>query len=139
MLFAEKVIIVRSIQVQQQCSGSDCGLFAVANATELCFGSQPGHAIYKQSCMREHLMTCFLTQELLPFPKEKEASKAKPEVLSTTQVQIYCTCRLIEDKRQKMAKCVVCLEWFHARYVQIPKDVFQRKTHYKCPQCSSSC
>ena len=78
-------------------------------------------------CLKKNVIivrTIQVQQELLPFPKEKETRKTKPQVLSTNQVQIYCTCRFPEDKRQKMVKCVVRLQWFLARCVQIPKDVF---------------
>ena len=37
----EKTIFLHAMQAQQQSGGTDCGLFAIANATELCFGLQP--------------------------------------------------------------------------------------------------
>lgn len=44
--------------VQQQKGGVDCGLFAIANATALCFGKDPSGLCYEQHQMREHLLKC---------------------------------------------------------------------------------
>ena len=117
---------VRAVQVQQQLGGSNCGLFAIANATEFCFRFQTSHAIYKQLSTRKHLMNCFWVQKLLSFPKQKTV-EAKHVIFATTDVKVYCVCRLPEDKRQKMAKCPVCSEWFHEKCLDIPGDVFCRK------------
>ena len=115
------------MQAQQQSGGSDCGLFAIANATELCFGLQPSHAVYDQLCMREHLINCFSHHKLLPFPKQ--TVETKPTLLSTTEVKVYCICtRLPEDNRQKMARCVGCFEWFHQKCLNVPASVFRKKT-----------
>ena len=78
------------LQAQQQSGGSDCGLFAIANAIELCFGLQPSHAVYDQSSMREHLINCFSHHKLLPFPKQNV--ETKPALLSTTEVKVYSIC-----------------------------------------------
>ena len=131
----EKTIFLRAMQAQQQSGGSDCGLFAIANATELCFGLQPSHSVYNQSSMREHLINCFSHHKLLPFPKQ--TVDTKPTLLSTTEVKVYCICRLPEDNRQKMARCVSCLEWFHQKCLNIPANAFRKNTKnsFTCPKC----
>ena len=40
--------------VQQQAGAADCGLFAIAFATDLAFGEDPVKISYEQSLMREH-------------------------------------------------------------------------------------
>ena len=67
---SEKSITLRSMHAQRQSGASDCGLFAIATATDLCFGLQPGLTDYEQSSMRQHLQTCFLKGEMKPFPKK---------------------------------------------------------------------
>ena len=45
---------------------NDCGVFAIAAATALAFGSDPLQV--QQSCMREHLLNCFESGTMSPFP-----------------------------------------------------------------------
>ena len=52
-----------------QAGGVDCGLFAIAYATEIAFGQNPASFIYDQSKMRSHLLTCLGMKQMLPFPK----------------------------------------------------------------------
>ena len=120
----------------QQTGSNDCGLFAIANATELCFGGNPSSVIYDQASMRKHLLNCFLQDKLTPFPKEDVRVEISSEVDGTSEIEVYCSCRLPEDKKQRMAKCMKCLEWFHEKCLKIPKSVFSRKSTYNCPDCT---
>ena len=52
---------------QQGCT--DCGLYAIAYVTEIIFGQNPASAVYDQSKMRSHLMSCLESRQILPFPK----------------------------------------------------------------------
>ena len=47
------------MNVQMQAGGSDCGLFAIAFATSLCYGQSAGNFHFDQSAMRKHLINCF--------------------------------------------------------------------------------
>ena len=132
----QKKIILRSMNCQQQTGSNDCGLFAIANATELCFGGKPSSVIYDQSSMRKHLQNCFLQDKLTPFPKEDVRVEISSEVDGTSEIKVYCSCRLPEDKKQRMAKCMKCSEWFHEKCLKIPKSVFSRKSSYNCPDCT---
>ena len=49
--------------VQRQQDSSSCGLFAVAFATSLCFGSDPSTIMYDSATLRSHLKHCFVYQE----------------------------------------------------------------------------
>lgn len=132
----QKNIKLRRMQVQQQSGGSDCGLFAIANATELCFGMQPNEALYDQTKMRKHLLNCFLSHKLVPFPKQKNKTRMEGGAVEIMEIKVYCVCRLPEDRLQKMARCQSCLEWFHQNCVQIPADVFnKKKTAFICQKC----
>ena len=107
-------------------TGSDCGLFAIAIATDLCFGIQPGLTAYSQSKMRQHLVACFVKGKMEPFPKmgDQFTNQATSAALSTTVVNVYYTCRLSEDRKQRMARCTNCGEWYHQVCEAIPESVF---------------
>ena len=54
----------------KQVGVKDCGVFAIATATLLANGGDPSSVIYKQQCMREHLLNCFEDSHLVSFPVE---------------------------------------------------------------------
>ncbi len=64
-------ITLEYMNVQQQKGASDCGLFAIANATTLCHGENPVMYEYHQEAMRSHLLACLQIKALLPFPARK--------------------------------------------------------------------
>ena len=78
-------------RVQQQHSGVDCGIFAIAYATEFVFKQYTGneHIEFDRSVMRDRLLMCFQNQDLIPFPKLKRKMKLKNRsqlVESTTMI-----------------------------------------------------
>ncbi len=46
------------VNVQSQPNGSDCGLFAIAFATELIHGNDPFRCHFDVSSLRGHLLDC---------------------------------------------------------------------------------
>ena len=74
--------------VQQQHSGVDCGIFAIAYATEFVFNQYTGneHIEFDRSVMKDHLLMCFQDQDLILFPKLKRKMKLKnrPQLLEST-------------------------------------------------------
>ena len=46
----------------------DCGVYAIVTATLLASGENPGSVTYNQQAMQEHLVKCFETFQLTPFP-----------------------------------------------------------------------
>ncbi len=61
-------LVVEISPVQQQEKGVDCGLFAIAFATDLAFGVNPAAASYDQRAMRKHFLQCLVSQKMEPFP-----------------------------------------------------------------------
>ena len=61
-------ILLEYCRVQQQSGPNDCGLFALAFATSLCFGVCPTVTDYKQDSMRKHLYDCLKNRTMTPFP-----------------------------------------------------------------------
>ena len=64
----EPEIKVHMIDMQIQAGTCDCGLFAIAAATALAHGIQPGACLFKQNEMRHHLYKCLEKGTLTPFP-----------------------------------------------------------------------
>ena len=53
---------------QQQRNGSDCGVFAIAFATSLVFGSNPQNLNFDITKMRPHLVACLQAGLMSQFP-----------------------------------------------------------------------
>ena len=51
---------------QKQQGGTDCSLFAIANATTVAYGSD--NFVFYQSKLREHFLKCLDNNDLVPFP-----------------------------------------------------------------------
>ena len=61
---------INQAQLKELQRGSkDCGLYAIAFATELAFGHDPSNFIFDQSKMRQHLFKCFESRTISRFPK----------------------------------------------------------------------
>ena len=56
-------------KVQKQVNTSDCGLFAPAFATDLCYGLNNVMEAYDQQNMHPHYVRCLDFGEMVPFPK----------------------------------------------------------------------
>ena len=68
------------IPVDQQKNAIDYGLYAIAYAIEFLSEEENPAAKYKCHEMRHHLMQCFESEEMKPFPKyqlRKRGSQAK--------------------------------------------------------------
>ena len=53
-----------------QHGSTNCGIFAIAYATELTYGTNPATVIFDQAQMRPHLINCLQNRNLIPFPKK---------------------------------------------------------------------
>lgn len=52
----------------QQAGGRDCGVFAIAICTSLANAIHPCRSSFKQDAVRHHLLKCFESLCLTPFP-----------------------------------------------------------------------
>ena len=52
----------------QQSGLVDCGLFAIANITSICYGERPEKTRYNQDLMRQHLTKCLEEGKMVPIP-----------------------------------------------------------------------
>ena len=71
------------INCDQQPNMNDCGLYAIANATE--FLSEGGNPIcmYDNTRMRQHLIDCLEKGVLSPFPKSMKRRRIKQATKQT--------------------------------------------------------
>ena len=51
----------------KQTGGTDCGLFAIANATALTFKMNPSEIMFNQSSLHQHLVSC-MEEKFSLFP-----------------------------------------------------------------------
>ena len=90
MMFTDKKsITIHQVHIQQQMGGSNCGLFAIANAAALCNGKDPGTIMYIQRLMREHLRRCLAVGILTEVPC-REGQRRVPQIIRTERVRVYC-------------------------------------------------
>ena len=62
----EEEIKLKFMNIQKQSGSNDCGIFAVANATLLSLGKNPGKYLMDQGLMRSHLYECFMKVPYYP-------------------------------------------------------------------------
>ena len=66
-------LLVILMPVQQQTGSADCGLFSIAYAYHAACGDDLQKLALDQTQMGSHLLKCFVTQELTPFPQSASA------------------------------------------------------------------
>ncbi len=127
-----KSFTIMSISSQQQSGSNDCGLYAIAAATSLCHGEAPNAVIWE---MRGHLLRCFKSGKLTPFPgwylKDDAIMFGQEPIVSEKKIAVYCSCRMPAD-RKKMAQWIQCLEWYHQPCQNISAAVFKKFTCSLC-------
>ena len=122
-----KIQVVRQ-KTQFQKGGSDCGLFVIPYAVDLCQGIEPADVQYQQESMRSHLQQCLSNNCLTPL-LSKKLKWGKP---ASDVIDVFCTCRMPE-LTEKMAQCDSCKEWFHKSCPKIPNIVFtDPNVEWKC-------
>ncbi|PFX16880.1 hypothetical protein AWC38_SpisGene18817 [Stylophora pistillata] len=111
-------VTVSNQKVQQQKGNSDCGFFAIAFATTLCFGRDPVEMKYDQPLLRVHYIKCLESLKMTPFPTP---DKRVPMLKSVSKAvgPIYCTCKTPDDGEHYM-ECYMYHEWFHPECVKGP-------------------
>jgi hypothetical protein len=56
-------------KVQKQIGVGECGLFALAFATDLCYGLDPANQHYDQTTVCQHYVRCLESKAMVSFPK----------------------------------------------------------------------
>ena len=136
LLHPQNAVTFLNEKVQKQVGINDCGLFALAFATDLCHGLDPTTQKYSQKEMRHHYVSCLQSGKMTPFPKTE---RRVPYHLSSNKISIpiFCLCRLPNDK-QEYVECFGCHGWYHPECASIPECVINSRLHWKCHKCRSS-
>ena len=120
-------LTILSKSVQQQGNGVDCGVYAIAFAINLAYGSNPEKESYGRKKIRPHLVECLKIGKLTPFPTiTGEVVRCDT---ATSNVELYCLCHVpyarATDERYEMTQCNQCKEWFHRVCEKIPAVAFE--------------
>ncbi len=107
--------------MQSQNNSFDCGVYAIATATELAHKRDPCICHWDPSTFRLHLVDCLQKGKLSPFPivKRRRVPLGKRFTGKPTILDIYCTCRMPDRKDVPMVECSGCSSWFHFACVQL--------------------
>ena len=116
---------IKFVDVQKQSGGYDCGLFAIAFATSLVYGVQPGNVRYDQPKMRKHLCQCLEEERIRPFPALKTKRTPRADITTTDSIEVYCSCRMPEVSGIEMVQCNGCEDWFHVHCVSVSRQAFE--------------
>ena len=125
------------MNIQSQLNGSDCGLFALACATELAYGKDPVLCRWDCSMMRPHLIKCLEQGKMIEFPTDgRRRVPLGMRIRKSTTETIYCTCRMPNvDKQRAMIKCDRCLKWFHKDCMSLDIKKSYRDEEWVCYGC----
>ena len=130
----QPAIHLKYMDVQMQAGGYDCGLFAIAFATAIVFGKQPGLFCFDQPKMREHYRKCLEQGHITMFPLKRMRRRAK--IKATELISVYCTCRMPEFAETKWIECSGCKQWFHPDMcIKVEPKYFNPKCNWFCPLC----
>ena len=124
-------------KVQRQVGASDCGLFSLAFATDLCHGLDPVHLKYDQGAMRQRYVNCLENGAMVPFPR---TTRRVPFHLGCNKstVAIYCICRLPYDKDEYVQCSYKCKAWYHPTCVKVPAWVLNSGRKWRCSKCKDA-
>ena len=107
------------MNVQWQSGGSNCCLFALAFATELCFKRDPTALLFNQVKMREHLIKDIgRKKQTVPVPSSEVQVKHTSSHIHKCHTSILH--RLTNN--DNMIKCTYCNRQYHLACVELDEN-----------------
>ena len=132
------VLLFEVMNVHTQPNLTDCGLFAIAFATELVFGQDPVLSFFDCASMRPHLMQCLEAGVFERFPcKKQRRVPFGSRVRVTHKVDVFCSCCMPNDKDKAMIKCENCRKWYHKECEGVDKDKSYKGKPWQCTSCNN--
>lgn len=100
--------------------------YAIAFLTDICYGRDPASCLYDHKTIRHHLVNCFESCNITPFP----STQTKKKQAQIKKLNIYFECRLpnalehnsrksFTEKMPFMVKCYICDNWYHHTCVNV--------------------
>ena len=119
---------------QRQIGGSDCGLFAIANAVALANGQDPGCVRFHQEQMRPHLLECLDSGNIAMFPH------TALDFTLLQKAQVYTIskhCMCYACRPGPTVTCSSCKRVYHMACVTLNIDAvhLQLDNQYLCQDC----
>ena len=127
-----QTIDVRFIDVEPQTNSSDCGVYAIAFATSLCFCEDISSIQYCVSKMRTHLVSCLEKRQMAPFPSIQRKSTLSHSILAQQRIPVSCSCRMPPAGR--MIQCSHCKEQFHKKCERVTRN--ELSSSWQCRLCA---
>ena len=111
---------------QRQTGGQNCGLFAIAFATELADLCCSGTVQLDEAQMRSHLANCLEAHAITPFPRSSGRQTSTMCTQFDLSIQLHCYCRMpaIYDRMQQ---CVTCKQPYHFSCIGLPEKATELK------------
>ena len=125
------------VNVAGQTNTNDCGVFALAYATELALGAaDPAMCDWVVEKMRQHLLLCLERGRMEPFPMllKKRHIPLGCRVRRCVREKVHCLCRLPNDPEKAMIQCVNCKQSYHGDCIGIALDTVNIKL-WTCTTC----
>jgi hypothetical protein len=128
------------MNVSPQTNAHDCGVYAIAYATELAYGADPITCNWDVGQMRGHLLQCLESGLLTRFPRLPSQRRIRlgTRVRKSSTFQLYCTCRTINDDSKSMIECVRCRKWYHKQCMSLDDGQSYCDVQWKCIDCNNS-
>ena len=127
-------IIFDVANCMSQPNGSDCGVYAIAAATELAYGYDPVFCHWDTINMRAHLLSCLELGTIDRFPTTKRR-RVRMRIRTSIPEELYCKCRMVNDPKQPMICCSNCRKYFHMLCESVdPNDSYKGKKWF-CSSC----
>lgn len=124
--------LMADIYKQPNCS--DCGLFAIACATELAHAKNPQICTWDVCQMRPHLAMCLESGRMQRFPIIKQRRLHASKIITES---VYCVCRMPNDPNSAMIRCDKCRAWYHNECLNVELDDDMLNNTWFCCNCSS--
>lgn len=132
----QRTVSIRVVNTQHQPNNFDCGLFALANATELVLEKDPKLCFYDVSRMRPHLLSCLDECKISSFPVKKQRRVTPGYTFTKVYKEVlYCYCQRINEPNRQMIMCDNCRSWFHYDCAGIVSDEVDGEWLCTCCSC----
>lgn len=129
------VITIIRPPCKQQSNSVDCGLFAIANATEFCHTSMAKNIDFEPKMLRSHWLECLKKGTLSPFPRLGKRARASKDQPDSEVMAVFCKCRLPKIYGD-MVLCDDCSTWYHKCCVGLEEN-FNSKSQWTCSDCTA--